>query len=639
MEKLKSLIKNLEVPDDKKIEYLEQLMLHKNFPVIVKPESKITILHYACKNANLNIVKWLIDKFSDLIEKKTNYGTNILFFAARNNESDVFFYLWEHYEHMRKVINNRGLDIVIMASSGKNVETLPWLIEKQNFSPFVSDYLRYTALHYAASNGTPSNIEYLANCYKQSTLSKPINKLKAGLQASNPMHLAASNPKKIENIKTLYNLGMSLDLLDGIGLRPIHIATRSANIKALDLFHELKLSLNQETECLISGSQPIHIAVFFGQTNSIKWLEDHKIDFNIATSKGIYPIHLAAYSGHIDSIAYFIKNNLPHDLPTNNKYAQTILHIAASNNNLTLLEYLTKNYKFNVSTCDGQGYNLLHLAAQNIKSLNTHDFLKNCNDSSFVTKNSITLKLAFDKKHLFYEWDALLAIYIVENSFIEAMARNVKRYDKAKEIKDDSVKNLLNFLVNQGCKIEEPTKDEHGDLAIHIAARYNNTAMLKALHQIGADLKLKNEQNESPIELAIVADRLESFNFLLLQLANNLQLKEWHKLLCLAIKEHKNNIFLSLLNKDSNYYSLVYALLSQKNTDGYCALHYLAHTEICETNSNSFLIILETVIDEYAIDLNMADKDGNTLMHLILMHPQNNNFILLTSIISALLEK
>ena len=74
--------------------------------------------------------------------------------------------------------------------------------------------------------------------------------------------------------------------------------------------------------------------------------------------------------------------------------------------------------------------------------------------------------------------------------------------------------NIINRLMYEGPDVNRQTH-YYDDTPLHRAARHNNTEVVRLLLDNGADINLKNDDNEIPLDVADKGSKVES---LLLQL-------------------------------------------------------------------------------------------------------------------------
>jgi len=74
-----------------------------------------------------------------------------------------------------------------------------------------------------------------------------------------------------------------------------------------------------------------------------------------------------------------------------------------------------------------------------------------------------------------------------------------------------------NDIIFVECGVELPNlnhQDNNGDTPLHLAVKNQNFEIIKFLVEHGADLSIKNEQNQTPDELAAQLENNKITNFL-----------------------------------------------------------------------------------------------------------------------------
>ena len=162
-----------------------------------KNVSGFTPLHYACYKGNLEIINQLINLGADIYLK-----------------------------------NNKGLNILHLASQGNQINILAYFIEKYNFDPMSLDDVYSTPLHWACYFGCENCADFLLSL-------KRVNINFCDKEGRTPLHVAIFSDN-INLIKKLIRYGADKNIKDSNDNTPLEIAEMKKKKKIVKILKEGK---------------------------------------------------------------------------------------------------------------------------------------------------------------------------------------------------------------------------------------------------------------------------------------------------------------------------------------------------------------------------------------------------------------
>ncbi|XP_061179385.1 putative ankyrin repeat protein RF_0381 [Saccostrea echinata] len=88
-----------------------------------------TVLHYAAFGGNTDVFKFLLEMGLD-VQKKTNTGKTVLHMCCENAELEMSKYLVNKYPDLVEICDNDGINAIHYAVYGENIDVLKLLIDK-----------------------------------------------------------------------------------------------------------------------------------------------------------------------------------------------------------------------------------------------------------------------------------------------------------------------------------------------------------------------------------------------------------------------------------------------------------------------------------------------------------------------------
>lgn len=140
---------------EEEIKVLSEKVSKDNIPIPLDYEPNI---YRACKNGNIESVKYLIYKGTDP-ERRDDDGNTPLIFATVNNQTDVMDFLLKNGAAIETPDDDGNTALIIAASGGKS-SSLSFLVSQGADVNATNNY-GFSALMYSAFTGQIGSIEYL----------------------------------------------------------------------------------------------------------------------------------------------------------------------------------------------------------------------------------------------------------------------------------------------------------------------------------------------------------------------------------------------------------------------------------------------------------------------------------------------
>ena len=331
------------------VKILESLMneLEINFNKI-RDEEGNTGLILAVISSDIQIAKFFLKHFHEMIEIKNNEGYSPLLLSVYNNDNLMFFLLANNLDNAitngaslyELAIRNENLDIINYLNSKKNKN-------KCNFKP--SELL----LHFAVCQSNLDVFKAIVNI-----LDEYDYQIQTTLET--PLHWAAmkGNYYIVKELIKLYKENqIDLDKKNYYGVTPFMLANLRQDKYICELFYDNVVDVNEQDK---EGNSIVHLMAGLGDVKWIKYMiKKFKVNCYLKNNQGNTPFIEAILNENIECVDFFIKmfkstENQKHvstNINWKNKYGQTPLHAAVFTGNIQIIELLLKN-KADISAVD-----------------------------------------------------------------------------------------------------------------------------------------------------------------------------------------------------------------------------------------------------------------------------------------------
>ncbi|XP_062593371.1 ankyrin-2-like [Saccostrea cucullata] len=540
-----------------------------------------SVLHLCCLKRNINMCKYLVNTYSDLLYVTNNNGESALHKAAWSGYVDLVIFLVE-----------KGLDIKCTRNDGSTVLHLCCLNSKTDICKYlvntypdllnVTDNNGQNALHDAAWSGNVEILKFLLDKGSDINIARKDGKT--------VLHLCCLN-SKIVMCKYLVNTyPFLLDVTDIDGGNALHDAAWSGNVEILKFLLEKGLDIKCTRK---DGSSVLHLCCLKRNIDMCKYLVNtYPFLLDVTDIDGGNALHDAAWSGNIKILTFLLEKGL--DIKCTGKDGSSVLHLCCLKRNIDMCKYLVNTYSDLLYVTNNNGENALHKAAQ----------------SGYVYLVIFLVEKGLDIKCTRNDGSTVLHLCCL-NSKIDMCKYLVNTYPDLLNVTDNNGQNalhdaawsgnveILKFLLDKGSDINSARKD--GKTVLHLCCLNSKIDMCKYLvNTYPFLLDVTDIDGGNALHDAAWSCNVEILKFLL---GKGLDIKctrnDGSTVLHLCCLNSKIDMCKYLVNT----YPF---LLDVTDNNGQNALHDAAWSGNVE--------ILKFLLDKGS-DINIARKGGKTVLH------------------------
>ena len=497
MTEMKALSENIKLHEIARRGDLELLRAHiedKGFPVMVRDDNGGTLLHAAAATNQVNVLSYLLDGGSSIIDAVDRDGNTALHVATING----------HIESMHLLLDKGASDTILnkkqdpplhTAIRSGNVEYVRGFLQHTNTHLVVQGYRQRTPLHVAAE----MNLVSMAQEIWSSVVMIQDSALKE---------------------KMIYQLCAP----DSNNLTPIHLAARHGSADVLDYIIDSSVGNGYTIDFMLKeeNSTPMHAAIDGGHTGVLKVLLKHGAYhiFSDRDNGNIPPLHRACYQGRLEMVQAMVEHCGTDILHTYTAQGQSPLHWAArSIRGGQIIRYLIQK-GMDVMHQDLEGNTALHSAIIFGSLEASIELLKACkNDHELSVLNSIQQNalhqaVLCNRKPILLE---LLKMPNIRDMMLQKDTNGMSALHYALNSgQDDLISCLLNVASSSTCLSN--LKDETGSNYLHLAANSGNWKAMNNLLMTPTGMQMLNEvdaHGSTPLHAAAKAGHLSCVRLLL----------------------------------------------------------------------------------------------------------------------------
>ncbi|KAL3886229.1 hypothetical protein ACJMK2_026236 [Sinanodonta woodiana] len=592
-----------------------ETLIAAGLDVTARTNDSSHVLHIEASNYNLTIVKYLIDTNPGLLQLNDNEGWTALHHASQTGSVHMFETLIAAGLDVTARINS-GAHVLHIAAINDNLTLVKYLIDTTPGFLQLNDRKGWTALHYASQTGSVHMFETLIAAGLDVT-----TRINSGVHV---LHIAAGTDN-LTLVKYLIDTNPGLlQLNDNNGWTVLHYASQTSSV---DMFETLIAAGLDITARINSGAHVLHIAAGNDNLTLVKYLIDTNPGLlQLNDSKGWTALHYASQTGSVDTLETLIAAGL--DITARNNNGSHVLHIAAANDNVTLVKYLIHANPGLLQQKDTKGWTVLHHASRRgrVDMFETLiaaglDVTARTNDGAHVLpiaaiNDNLTLVkylidtnpglLQQDNKH---GWTVLHhaaqcgSIPMLETLIAAGLDITARTDDGSHVLHiaagDDNL-TLVKYLIDTNPELLQ-LNDSNGWTALHHASQTGSVHMFKTLIAAGLDITARTNDGSHVLHTAAGDDNLTLVKYLIDTNPELLQLNDSNGWTALHHASQTGSVHM--------FETLIAAGLdiTARTNNGYHVLHIAAGTDN--------LTLVKYLIDANPELLQLNDSKGWTMLH------------------------
>ena len=299
-----------------------KILLNNNFDLKREP----SILSYAIENGDENIIKYLVEKGSDVDYTSIN-GMSVLYDAVLNLNLKLVEYFLEKGASIEKAGETDVYGNIITAAAG---------------SKFNNSNDKFPVDLEALENSAENSAKIMETIIKKADK----NIINDSLDGKTPLIIAVGN-SYLETAKILIENGADVNAVDFEGWSALSYAVNNGDIEIAKLLITNKAKI--KGELLLAIKSPI----VESRIDMMKLLIDNGADINYADENEFTPLNTAIEIGDMELTKFLITNGA--NVNSLMQDGVSLIVYAISQNNMDLLQILIENGA-NVNNTDGDSW-------------------------------------------------------------------------------------------------------------------------------------------------------------------------------------------------------------------------------------------------------------------------------------------
>jgi ankyrin repeat protein len=451
---------------------------------------------YAVENGHEYMAELLIQKNQAFDGGDSEKGLSCIHFAAVQGMMGVLKFLLKRGTDPN-CRSSVGWTPVHLAAQEGEINCIK-LILKAGGRPDSANSIGVTPLHCAALHGRLDVLQLLFHLYP-ALYPSPRTVAGSDVPGSTPLNSAA-RLGQLECFKFL-SLREHQMIPDEDGYLPIHTASAWGNKSIVNQFHELSQLNAQEN----NGRQPLHLAALNGHPGIFAYLKNQGAEAQ-PDHNGYLPIHLAAAGGYLSIVKLCPVED---DINAITKQEALPIHLAVLGGNLETFRWLRSHGSKNAP--DNTGQLPLHYACSQGHNAIVREYQDSPDIHSATNDGWLPIHLAAFDGHieaikalldLGAQLDAKSENISVGGGGIKAFPTTALGIAAQMEQED-----LAIYLI--GCGADIKISGPAGQGLVHYAAFNGLNGLFQLLVQMGQDVWLGDEDNDTPLHFAALGGKNE----------------------------------------------------------------------------------------------------------------------------------
>ncbi len=452
----------------------------------------------AIEKGNLGKVKQLIELGADLNTKNENQQT-ALYIAAKNNQFAILKYLIEQGADIQAKEKD-NLSILHRAVESNHLSMARYLIEKgadsfaknndkktpfdraknKNYIELVNYFLDEKSLLEAVEKGDLKKIKLLTELKYAYIETKNIQQQTALYTAVKKNHFSV--------VKYLVEQGANINAREKDGWSILHRAVETNKLSIVQYLVENGADLHARTN--YNKETPLEMAKNDKKDQEIiAYLENAVLQLQVQRDNRLLE---NAEKGNLEKVKQLLNEGA--NIHAKNNAQQTALYVAVRGNQFSVMNYLVEQGA-NINAREKDGWSILHRAVATNNLAIVEYLVENGADLDAKTNYNKETPLEMAKND---KKDQEIIQYLINTHFLNA----------AEQKNIDEIQKCL----NQGAQLEAKTECQW--TALHYAARGNDSNVITFLIKQGANVKAKNWEGKTPLDIAINFSRKEIIDLL-----------------------------------------------------------------------------------------------------------------------------